>query len=374
MAKIYFPLGIATGAAFCNRKAERKAMAGNLLAGRHTWLMAPRRYGKTSLVQQVIQDLKRSKVKKIAAVTIDLLVAYDAESLQAELLDGVGRLSSSLLPLHRQAIKGIQAFFASLRPEIVIDESGPKLRFTPSGGAPKNIVDALEGLDRIAKKSGARAVFVVDEFQQLAEIRKGKLEGAIRHAVERAKHVTYVFSGSRRHLLARMFDDSTRPLYRLCERIALERISVTDYTRFLRTNARARWRKTLSDATIENVLACSKCHSYYFNLLCARLWQNSRPPKPEEVIKEWDKYVREERHGISKELVECSPIQRAVMHAIAIEPTASPRSKAFLRKTRLASASAGQAVSKLLQNDLLYENDNGVLHVLDPALEWYLRR
>ena len=58
-----FPLGVATGSAHCNRKEERAELAGNVLTGAHTWLWGQRRMGKTSLVEQVLQDLASSRRK-----------------------------------------------------------------------------------------------------------------------------------------------------------------------------------------------------------------------------------------------------------------------------------------------------------------------
>ena len=55
--KKLFPLGVATGAAHCNRKAEREELKTQLRAGTHTWLWARRRMGKTSLIEQVLSEL-----------------------------------------------------------------------------------------------------------------------------------------------------------------------------------------------------------------------------------------------------------------------------------------------------------------------------
>ena len=77
-----FPLGVATGAAHCNRVEEREKLKDHILGLTHTWLWARRRMGKTSLVEQVIEDLARGK-RKIVSLTIDLLVVHDAEALEA---------------------------------------------------------------------------------------------------------------------------------------------------------------------------------------------------------------------------------------------------------------------------------------------------
>ena len=62
----------------------------------------------------------------------------------------------------------------------------------------------------------------------------------------------------------------------------------------------------------------------------------------------------------------------ARLQALAEEPTDQPRSRAFLTRTRLASASAGQAVQVLLDKDIVHAGPDGRLKVLDPAVQWYL--
>ena len=50
----YFPLGKAYGEAFCNRTEETRWLVGNLKNVKHSLLIAPRRYGKSSLAERAI--------------------------------------------------------------------------------------------------------------------------------------------------------------------------------------------------------------------------------------------------------------------------------------------------------------------------------
>ncbi len=51
----FFPLGKAYGEAFCNREKEAEKLLGNVQNGKHTFLVAPRRYGKSSLCEKVLE-------------------------------------------------------------------------------------------------------------------------------------------------------------------------------------------------------------------------------------------------------------------------------------------------------------------------------
>ena len=45
-SEIYFPTGIVTGSAFCNREKEREFLKKRFDQNAHVVLMSPRRYGK----------------------------------------------------------------------------------------------------------------------------------------------------------------------------------------------------------------------------------------------------------------------------------------------------------------------------------------
>jgi hypothetical protein len=234
-------------------------------------------------------------------------------------------------------------------------------------------VELLLSLDRFAADKKLRFVIVLDEFQQLSTLKNNiAIEAAFRHAVERATHITYVFAGSYQHLLRQMFEDPKRPLYHLCEKMELKRISKDAYIPFLDDAARLNWGKILSPESIERVLEITHCHPYYVNLLCGRLWNEKKLPKPDDIDAAWQHYLNAETHRMAQQLVGLSPNQRSLLKALAHEPVAQPRSKDYLIKTRLASASAGQALQVLIDKDLVHFS-NALYCVQDPALEQFIR-
>ncbi len=372
MEENLFPLGIATGAAFCNRQGERRQLAGNIIRGRHTWLMARRRYGKSSVVAQTLIDLARRRTP-LQELTVDLLVTHDASSLERMIREAVGILTGKILPANQKILRYLRDVFGSLKPELVIGERGPRVRLITGEAPQETILAALTGLDRIARRYKARAVLVFDEFQQLGRVRGHEsLEGAIRHAVERARHVSYVFLGSERQLLAELFENPERPLYRLCERLNLERISAADYAQFLSDAATLRWQRKLSGPARDAILSLSLRHPYYLNALCGRVWTRRHPPTRDAVESEWRRYVEDERHRVSGAIVHLSANQRAVLAALARESTSQPNAQAFLQRVRLSSASVRQAIDVLTQKDLIAAGEQGALTLVDPVLATYL--
>ena len=373
-----FPLGIATGPAHCNRTVERAELGRNILTGTHTWLWARRRMGKTSLLEQVGRDLAGDG---IAVAAVDLLVAHDASALEARLRAAVEQVSTRIAPKGRKAAAKFITVFRSLGPELSlgVGEMDLKVRLSPADPPERGITELLLGLDRAAAVSGRRVAVVLDEFQQLATLApraaSRSLEGAIRHAVERAANVTYLFSGSRRHLLAAMFEDEARPLFRLCRKMTLDRIAEADYRDFLRRAGEARWSGGVESDAIARILAVTGRHPYYLNALCARLWRRRPAPEPRSVDDHWSRIVEEDGRAVAGRVFRLPASQRALLKAIAGADggAAHPGSHGFLSAIRLPASTGNQAREALERDDLIRQEADGRWTLVDPVLSSYLR-
>lgn len=71
------------------------------------------------------------------------------------------------------------------------------------------------------------------------------LQASIRHAAERSKSITYLFSGSKHRPLKKLFFGKDNPLYHLCDQLTLERISEIGYQEFLNHAAKEKWGEEL---------------------------------------------------------------------------------------------------------------------------------
>ena len=366
----YFPLGMVSGEFFCNRVQEREQLKNNINKGQHTILASPRRYGKTSLAFQVFADLSQNLISS----NVDFLIAPDIQYIQNAILSCVGAAIPKILPHHKNITEKIKKFFSFSNTKLILSASGPSIEFTHSQPPQETIVEALIGLDKIAQEENKRVALLFDEFQQIGVIKHCEsVEAAIRHAAERTKRVSYIFSGSDRHLLTKMFEDSARPLYHLCIKMPLNRIAAEEYNQHLQKLSRMRWQKKLDDEIISAILTCTKCHPYYVNLLCSQIWENANPIQDKtKVVELWDKYVQSEQSRIAYELARLSPNQRAVIRALATEHINQPGSQYFLEKVRLPTTSASQAIEALTAKDIIYKDQDGYLAVLDPAVGYFI--
>lgn len=368
----FFPLRIVTGASFCNRHLERKGLKKNLEMKRHTILVSPRRYGKTSLTSQVFEELSEVWVHG----SVDFLVTLEADDVEKALLALVGQIIPKLIPTHKNLFDKVRSFFSFAQAKLVFSEAGPSIEFTQLKKPQQTIIEALMGLDQLAGANNKQVALLLDEFQQVGQIKDAEpIEAAIRHAAERAKNVCYIFSGSNRHLLSQMFDDNSRPLYHLCTKLIIERIEAKEYHAHLIKFAKMRWHKIMERTIIDHILFLTKCHPYYVNLLCSRLWDLEEPPHSENEVEEcWLNYISGEKGRMADEITHLTLNQRKILMGIARDNILQPTNKAFLKAINLSLASAAQSVKTLMDKDMIYRDKAGILRLVDPSLEYFLQR
>lgn len=362
-----FPEGVALGDAFVNREEERKTLLNRIKSNRHTVLMAPRRYGKTSLVLKVATEMH------IPYSAIDLLAAYNEDYVRDQIVNKIGRLVFDLLPNLNKAKEKLITIFKQMRPEISIGAFGQKLSLHLSKNPLQDITEVLLKLDETAKHFKKRAVIFIDEFQQISQLKNHhSIEASIRHAVERSENIAYVFSGSNRHLLKQMFGQQSRPLYRLCQTISIDRMSKEVYEIHLQQLAHVKWKKNIGAEALERIFFHTEQHPFYVNVLCQMLWEEKIIPTGEAIDIAWDNYVKNQKHVISHDITELSLNQRKILIALAKNAIKEIQSSEFVTITKISASSAQQSLNVLIHNDLVYRDAEGYYCVLDPAMKYYL--
>lgn len=362
----YFPTGIVTGQAFCNRENERNYLKRRLEQNTHIVLMSPRRYGKSSLIAQFTED------QSIPFSSIDLLPATSGKYIKNAVIDGVTQLLSEIMPSTKSAKQKLLGYFARMNPAIELSAFGQKIKLNPDEKTPEEtIMKLLMNLDEAAQNLKRKLIFVMDEFQQISTLEHShSLEASIRHAVERSQNVFYIFSGSNRTLLEEMFKNAERPLYHLCDEMKLNRITPDYYTPFIKKASLKRWKTPISEDSINTILSLAECHPYYVNRLCRMLWDLDEQPTNEQVENTWREYINIQKvDWVSEMFSRLSVNQRALMAGLARAPEKEIRGKDFVSRVNLSSSSIQRTISSLILQDLVYKSDDGFYHVLNPVVK-----
>ena len=346
-----FPLKLADGKNFFNRKGEIKQLMHNIESIRHTVLISPRRYGKSSLVNMAVNK------SRLPFASVDLFLANNNAAITKRILKGISELVSSIMPVNQKVLVKVQALFSKYRVTLGIQGFHLEAVYeNPSIDSVEQIYDALFILCELLKKEKKKAVFFIDEFQDIINAADSKaIQGAIRNVAQQTKELVFIFSGSNRRLLSELFDDSFMPLYMLCEKIFLKRIAGSEYHKHLSTLYQQKWGQRMPDSIIHKILKLTECHTFYVNYLCNKVWTLNHPPKPEEIEQIWEVCFQDEQRRLRAELEKLSVNQQEVLKQLALLPTALVNGQAFVAQTGLALSSIRQTIQALIDRDLIYQ-------------------
>jgi len=213
-------LQFATGDRFYDREDVRKDLRSRLLSGQtNIVLYGPRRYGKSSLVAELTTDLEKAG---IPCVTLDVMKVPSIELFATAYVQKVYR---KLAPV-RFELRRLGEFLKNLRPKLTLDakgEAGLTFDATDLEIGSEELTEILDLPQKLLPK-GKRAVVVLDEFQEVGELLPDdRFERVMRSVIQRHTRVSYVFLGSRYHMLRRMFTDHNRPFYKSALTILLDK-------------------------------------------------------------------------------------------------------------------------------------------------------
>lgn len=367
----YFPLGKAYGKAFCNRVEETNKLMGNIKNGKHTFLIAPRRYGKSSLYEKVLEivDLPWAK--------LDFHLALSEKDIERIIINGITELIGKSIGSVEKLATLIKKYTKKLRPKLSIGTKifSLELELSENSSPGENIAEAMLVLEKLLAERNKQAVLILDEFQEIGTMKQGKgIEGAIRHAAQEMENLSLIFSGSNPHVLRSMFEDERRPLYKLCRKLILDRISEEHYKQHLNKAAKIMWGKELNDHVFDRIMLVTERHPYYINYLCDELWsENKKIPSIASVDLSWKTVVEEERSDLLKDFSSLSENQKKIMVYLANYGGINLYSDEAAKKMDMPVSSISRAASTLLEKDYI-EKSNEIYRLIVPAFKAILTK
>ncbi len=368
-----FPLGKAYGQAFCNRTEETKKLIGHISSGKHVFMAAPRRYGKSSLCEHVFTQINfPHKVMDLhMAVTDDMVGKIIVDGITDTIYQSIGKGTEKLMLLAKQYAKKIQPKLG-VGPEYLRLE----LNMAYDSSAAENIFDAIMLLEKLLQNKNKQVVLLLDEFQEIAAIDKAKsIEGAIRSAAQETQNLSIIFCGSNPHILSTMFEDERRPLYKLYRKVSLGRIAKEHYHSHLNNAAKLIWGDVLQEDVFDQIMNLTERHPYYVNYLCDELCSiSTNPPTLKNVNMAWEQVAQEERSDLLKDYTSLPINQKKLMIYLANNVgVKNMYSIETSKESGIAISSMARALESLQERDFIQKED-GVFYLTVPIYRQLLKK
>jgi hypothetical protein len=325
------------------------------------------------LVEKVINDIHK-KEKSYKTVILDLFTVSSEEAFLELFAREVIKASSSKW---QDWVMAGKDFFKQIVPTISLGMD-PANDFSLSfdwSEIKKHKNEILNLPETIAQKKKVNFIICLDEFQNVASFPNYEdLEKKMRAIWQRQKRVSYCLYGSKRHMMAEIFNSSSKPFYRFGDIILLGKIKRESWVKFI-VNGFRRTGKKIAKKDAEILAKLMKDHSWYTQQLAHYTWQNTAlKASTKDIELSLIELINANSPLYQKEVEILSSTQLNLLKAIAQGEKKLMSSK-VMQKYKLGTP---RNVSKnrdlLINNDVIYKENDDFLF-LDPAFElWFLKQ
>ena len=359
-----------SNSSFTNRKSETAKLRSNLLSGINTMIISPRRWGKSSLVEKVINDIDK-KNKGIKTVIIDLFSVSSEEEFLETFAREVIKASSSKW---QEWMSSGKDFFKILIPKLSIGVE-PFTDFSLSFDwkeLKKHSDEVLALPETICKKKGLKIIVCLDEFQNLSSFNDYlNFEKKMRAVWQRQKLVTYCLYGSKRHMMSDIFNNPSKPFYRFGDIMLLSKIESSDWVSFI-CKSFSDSGKHISEDDAVNIPQLMKNNSWYVQQLAHYTWNLTQKKATKTEIEVALKELMYANTPFYQKLVETISLTQLNLLKAVIKGETQFMSTAVMQHYQLGTPrNVSKNKTMLINNDLVNEV-NGVYEFVDPAFElWF---
>jgi AAA+ ATPase superfamily predicted ATPase len=194
---------------FCDREKDTETLVKHIINGRNVALISPRRLGKSGLIHHMFSQ--RLIEENYITIYVDIYSTSNLCEFAKTLSEGIVKAIRSQQKWHEKFFE----FITSLRVgEIEFPE--------------KTIKELFEYLETLDKP----CVLAIDEFQQIREYPENTAEAFIRTLVQQCSRTSFIFCGSKRHMMTDIFYSPAKPFFQSVISQSLHPIPMNTYIEF----------------------------------------------------------------------------------------------------------------------------------------------
>jgi len=295
-----------------DRDVENAVLLETAVSGNNSRLVAPRRYGKTSLLNRLGESVAGEGWNAVYVDFFGVLtladVAARVERAYAAQLEG-------------RVAAWFSGFRRRLRPSLRIgadDAVSADVELSLDPAAEPPLLERLAIPQRMFERTGTRTLVVFDEFQDVLTA-SDRADAVIRSEIQHhGDAASYVFAGSQLGMMRSLFADKRRALYGQARALDLSPLDPGDVAEHLDARFRATNRE-IGDA-LDPLLDLTRGHPQRTMLLAHLLWERT-PPAGRAGDEEWlaaaEQAMREVQDELRAIWSGLSAGQRRVLTAVA---------------------------------------------------------
>jgi len=334
---------------YCHRMGLEKAIKGHIESGQNILVEGERRVGKSSLIVNTVARLRKHRV-----VYIDINQIKTVNDL-------IARITNALISLEKQAgfFEKVVRMVSHLRPSLSVDSlsGSPSISFhTNETLPPENIENLLDFI--YGEHKNKKNIVILDEFQDILNLPDcGGIIAMMRSRIQFHSDMAYIFSGSVRHDMDRIFYDPDSPFFKSAIKLDVGLLSRAAFSKYI-TNMFRTGRRTLGDGVIERIYLESGERPGDVQELCNAMWSitaDDTSLTEEDVANALEVVFCREKELYEHSVSGLTSNQLRCLTGVAHLGGNSVQSGDFLKFTGILHASSvKKAITKLVDLKILY--------------------
>lgn len=354
---------------FINRGKELRDIRLDLVSGNNLIITSPRRYGKTSLVSKVINQLES---EGYPVVYLDFFRIADLKQFMDNYASEVLKKQKDL----KKSLNVFQKWIRGIRPAITLDAAGnPSFTFSHDPAVP--VYDSLTEILNLPVKfnSDKRWIIVFDEFQDIEKFNGHETEKWFRSVMQFHDQISYVMMGSKTHLLNRMFSQRDRAFYGFGKLMRIEKIDPGLMADFIMSRMEQGGTQC-ERSSAEMIVGIAENIPYFIQFLASESWlisYHNEIAVDKITIEQAVQNILNNQHDYFHQLIDSlSLYQKKVIGALAIE-TEQIFSHMYMKKYDLGAVSSTQRAVLSLVNAGILEREGEQIYFSNPFLRKYIQ-
>jgi len=363
MAQLYAGPPV-TGLNFVGREKEIEYITELLRLGQNIVLIAPRRYGKTSLVLEV---LSRMKNPEIYSAYIDVFSIPTLEMLPVQITREVlknDRLDSIFATTKNSAL----AMLKNLNLKATIEDFEYILGFSETQKNSWELLEkSIDFIDQFPAKHQKRMICTFDEFGDISKLDGDKIIKLFRSKIQLHKNASYIFSGSYESAMSSLFIEKNSPFFRFARVINLGNIEKEKFVEFFQTQLK-NYQIECQNEYLTEILDFTKGHPYYSQLALQEIVifnaLNKRNPDFIELL---EQLLVVEKNYIEKSWEEISVSKENVRLIMSVVQM----NRKVYSDLKNSGINVSRAIKSLTQNGTISKTESGY-ELTDPLLSYWI--
>lgn len=357
---------------FCDRELESSVLRSNINNGRNTVLISPRRMGKSGLIAHVLRE--KPITDRFVTFSVDLFPTTSfAEMILILSNEIVGRMK----PCGQRFIDRFLAVVKSLRPGMKMNPLTGEFEFNISLGEIVSPKDSLAEIFQYLQECPEPCILAIDEFQQIADYPQTNVVALLRTYVQKCTNCRFIFAGSSRRMMEKLFNSPSEPFYMSCSPLYLDVIGKEPYWEFCAGHFNAGHRD-ISRECFDAIYDCFEGHTWYVQRLLNEMYDRTGDEgkaSADDFQEALSYIVGMYGKSFEEQFLTYSEAQKEILIAIAKEGKATAvTSMAFVRKHALKSPSTVQSALRPLYEKELVSRQGDSYSITNRLFSIWLKK